>query len=390
VKVAFAVMGDERWMAGEVIVRNLLLGLAELGTAPVETALLTAEMPDDRTRERYQAAGSFLQFAAPNRWRPVGFGNEVARRLFAHDVLLNRFLSRAGVEVLFGSGLRHRLPKVATLSWLPDFQHRRLPEMFGASERADRDRDFAEVGRTSTRVVLLSKSVQRDFETYLPQYAAKTRVLSPITRVPETAYGGDAAAVVHEYNLPDRFFYLPNQFWRHKNHELVFQAVKNLKDEGLSVTVVCTGFPGDYRNAGHFASLWEKISRWNLRDRVIYLGMVPHDHVLRLIRHCVCVVNPSRFEGWGISVDEARSVGKQVLLSDIAAHREQNVPRATYFDPMDVADLQAKLKQVWTSAQAGPDLELERDARAQLPGRLRAYAEDFVAVANEAWRAHRA
>ena len=120
-----------------------------------------------------------------------------------------------------------------------------------------------------------------------------------------------------------------------RNHESVFRAVKDLKELGVSITVVCTGFPSDHRYISNFVALWEQLSHWNIRDQIIYLGLVPHEDVLRLIRQAICVVNPSRFEGWGIAVDEARSVGKRVIASNVPSHLEQNTDKALYFDPRD-------------------------------------------------------
>ena len=72
-----------------------------------------------------------------------------------------------------------------------------------------------------------------------------------------------------------------------------------------------------------------------LNEQVHYLGTVPRDDVFDLIRQSICVLNPSLFEGWGYAVDEAASVGKRILASDIAAHREQAAPACEYFDPRD-------------------------------------------------------
>ena len=162
------------------------------------------------------------------------------------------------------------------------------------------------------------------------------------------------------------------------------RVVRDLKDRGTTITVVCTGFPSDYRATNTFSILWEQLSRWNIRDQIIYLGLVPHDDVLRLHRQAICVVNPSRFEGWGISIDEARSIGKRVIASDLPSHREQSPPGALYFDPADEGQLAPLLEEVWKSAAPGPDRELEAQARIDLPRRLHAYAQDFLAVSREA------
>jgi len=188
-------------------------------------------------------------------------------------------------------------------------------------------------------------------------------------------------SIINLYNLPEKFFYLPNQFWKHKNHETVFKAIKVLKDRGVKVTLVCTGYPGDYRHPKYVSELFQKLSEWNIRDQVIYLGMIPHDHLLLLMRQSITVINPSLFEGWGISVDEARSLGKQVLVSDIAAHREQDPPKAMFFNPTNCEELCEKLKSLWLNTTPGPDFALEAEARETLPKRFRSYGESFVSVA---------
>jgi glycosyltransferase involved in cell wall biosynthesis len=47
-------------------------------------------------------------------------------------------------------------------------------------------------------------------------------------------------------------------------------------------------------------------------------------------------VNPSRFEGWSTTVEEAKAVGTPMLLSDIPVHREQ-APHADFFGTDDAA-----------------------------------------------------
>jgi glycosyltransferase involved in cell wall biosynthesis len=105
--------------------------------------------------------------------------------------------------------------------------------------------------------------------------------------------------------------------------------------------------------------------------------------VFALIRQAVCVLNPSRFEGFGLSLGEARAVGKRVVVSDIPPHREQNVPCAEYFEPLDPDDLAAKLAMVWEATEPGPDPALEARARQAQPARVRAYAENFMALVRE-------
>jgi glycosyltransferase involved in cell wall biosynthesis len=385
VKVGLGLLGDESWMAGQVIVRDLLVSVRDLDLEDVRLSLVAEAASDaNRLRASYPGAAEYLFVRRAKRFSAEWVGNRVASRFLKRDLGVNRFLKREGIDVYFGYCIMMKYWGLATLSWIPDFQHVRLPEMFSKEEIGARDQNFRTTAEMSTRVVLLSRAVQTDFRDRFPELASKTRVLSPVSRIPRSIYDTNPGDIVKQFNLPDRFFYVPNQFWRHKNHELVFKAVAELKRRGVGVNVVCTGYPSDHRHIQHFTSLWEKVSRWGIRDQVIYLGQVPHLDVFKLIRQAVCVLNPSRFEGWGISVDEARSVGKRILASAVPSHLEQEAPAAVFFDPESVEDLQEKMVEIWERAKAGPDPDLEKAARDAQPERLRKYGAQFVTIAREA------
>src|SRR5581483_4127039 len=174
-----------------------------------------------------------------------------------------------------------------------------------------------------------------------------------------------------------------NQFWQHKNHLLVFEAVRQLNERGERIPIVCTGAPIDSRNAAYFSEILQTLARWNIRDEIVLLGRVPRADVFALIRQAVCVLNPSLFEGFGLSLAEARAVGKRVLVSNLPAHREQNVPCAEYFDPHDAVELANKISALWSTTPPGPDLALEAQARHAQPQRVRAYAEQFMHIVRE-------
>jgi glycosyltransferase involved in cell wall biosynthesis len=255
--------------------------------------------------------------------------------------------------------------------------------MFTHEQRQIRNKSYLESAKNSSLVLLFSEAVKRDFEKFAPQYAYKARVIHPVAHIPSWVYDHDPISVVREYSLPTKFIYLPNAFWKHKNHELVFGAIHDLRKEGINVVVVCDGYSEDYRHPGYFSELWTMVSRLGIRDQAIYAGLLPHDHVLALMRQSVCVLNPSLFEGWGMTVEEARSLGKKVLVSDIPAHREQNPPEATYFRPHDRDDLADKLKRLWNETAPGPDLELETISRTQSRQRIVHNAEAFISLIHE-------
>lgn len=131
---------------------------------------------------------------------------------------------------------------------------------------------------------------------------------------------------------------------------VVLDALLLLKEKGLKFTVVFSGHTNDFRNQNYFDGLLSKIAEQNIREQVFILGMIPFADVVSLIRESVAVINPSRFEGWNTAVEEVKSIGKSLLLSDIAVHREQLEDDGKFFNPdkpEELAELMIKTLYNW-------------------------------------------
>jgi glycosyltransferase involved in cell wall biosynthesis len=113
-----------------------------------------------------------------------------------------------------------------------------------------------------------------------------------------------------------------------------------------------------------------------------YLGVIPLDHVYALLRASMALINSSRFEGWSTTVEEAKSFGVPMILSDLDVHREQTGSTARYFgadDPKMLADHLSAVSQA-----AGP--MVARDLRPNLDERVATFAVDFSRVIVKAAR----
>jgi glycosyltransferase involved in cell wall biosynthesis len=131
--------------------------------------------------------------------------------------------------------------------------------------------------------------------------------------------------------------------------------------------VVSTGSPDDYRNPDHYRSLCARVTELGIDDAFVRLGVVPYRDLLALMRHALAIINPSLFEGWSTTVEEARALGKRVLLSDIPTHREQSPAHAVFFDPRDPAGLAGLMGGTWDDETrepvVAPDAEHAHAAR---------------------------
>ena len=76
-------------------------------------------------------------------------------------------------------------------------------------------------------------------------------------------------------------------------------------------------------------------------------------------------------------MEEARSLGVPMVLSDLAVHREQVGADADFFDPLDPAAIAACLERVWLEARERPTLSEQQAAAARAQQRVREFAGQF-------------
>ena len=120
-----------------------------------------------------------------------------------------------------------------------------------------------------------------------------------------------------------------------------------------------------------------------LENNFRYLGMIPLPHVYALLRTATALINPSRFEGWSTTVEEGKSFGVPMFLSDIAVHREQTAGAARYFGVDDPAALANHLMHVVQTARPA----VIRNLLPNLDERVAAFAADFSHTMRSAIRA---
>lgn len=326
-------------------------------------------------------------------WKYQGLRERLTRKLFRNPRpgVLPLTADTAGIDVLlpilFLASASDLLPrgKAATVGWIPDFQHEFLPELFDPRELAKRRDDCRRCAEANDLVLLSSESVAEDFRQFLPDFSAKARVASFPSVFAFDPPDQSDLFVRRKYDLPEKFLLVANQFWAHKNHACVVQAMNLLRRQGTDATVVFVGQLSDGRSQHCPASaILQQISELSLRDHVRVLGRVPREDLLCLLREAAAVIQPSKFEGWSTTVQDAKALGRPVICSDIATHREQ-APQALGFFGVDQPEaLATLLHEIWPDLPAGPNLADEaRSLTAERDFAL-AYGRTLHAICTEA------
>lgn len=379
-RVAFSLIGDAGWTGGSHYLKNLLITLRESSTDIIKPILFTSKKRVSEVEPLIPYLSEKVLNDSFTVWSPVWFARQIARRVLDRDIVVERLMRRYNVEAVFHAGLFGTRFSLPCVNWIADFQHLHMPEMFSKRELKVRDRLFLDLARMCSRLVVSSEGVRKDFESFAPAYRDRVDVLPFVAHIQERVFNTDPRALLKSYKIPEKFFHLPNQFWKHKNHMVVLEALKLLSRKKNDIFVVCTGYEKDHRNPGYVESLKDFIVTNGLSERIALLGLVPMDHLHALMRQSVALINPSHFEGWSTTVEEARSLGKRILLSDISVHREQSPPGGTYFFASEPEDLAEKMMKIWNETDPGPDLNMERTARDAKHERLSVFAKRFIEI----------
>jgi glycosyltransferase involved in cell wall biosynthesis len=379
IRVAFTPIGGAGWTGGYNYLVNLLSALDKYESHRVRPVLFAgtsyseSELAPFLSMKGVDVVQS-ATFDASRSWRRVGYA-----LLSGRDRQAVRAFRENDIDVVFESatfyGWRFPFP---TIAWLPDLQHRRLPEQFRALDYWRREVGFrAQVA--SGRVIMLSSEDARDDVGRLyPGARNKARVVRFAAQINPSLMEDEAQRVPGLYDLPSDFFFLPNQFWKHKNHATVIEALGLIKQTGGDVVIAVTGTAIDHRHPDHFASLTRRIEELGIGNSFRMLGMIPRGHVVSLMRMCTALINPSFFEGWSSTVEEACALGVPMLLSSIDVHREQPGERAAYFDPDNPRELADRLEAMCC---VPPASQLPRGSDPSAEHNVRRFAADFAEVA---------
>ncbi len=231
-----------------------------------------------------------------------------------------------------------------TACWIPDFQEKHLPDFFSAEELETREQQHRHYFENYQHLVFSSAAAKQDFETFYPEARVNIHVVHFAVFDPPMVQS-DASSVLAQYKLPQRFFYCPNQFWVHKNHELVIRSVALLKERGIEVCVVFSGKEHDHRAPDHTQKLKRLVASLNLEDQIRFLGFLPRDHQMVIFHNAHCIVQPSLFEGWSTVIEDAKSISQYVLASSIPANLEQATENIEFFDPYQPEALAALMEK---------------------------------------------
>ncbi len=382
IRIAFTLIGGKSWTGGYNYLLNLVKVMAKYHADRVTPVLFFGTDIDPVEAAPFSEIPGTEVVMSPwmNQARKQA---SLARSLaLGLDAPVQKLLQAHGIDVIFENaqffGKKLGIPAIA---WIPDFQHRGMRHLFSRTAYWKRELGFRAQIAASRTIMLSSEDARKTCETLYPSTVGRTHVVRfavpPPTIIPTAAQAG---AVADRYGLPASYFFMPNQFWQHKNHLMVVDALALLKRRGQTIVVAASGKQLDPRRPAHFENVKSAIARSGVADSFRLLGLLPYEDLVPLMCASVALLNPSHFEGWSTTVEEARALGVPMLLSDLDVHLEQAKGIARFFDRHSAESLANALQSAQEDACRG----IEHLPHGPVPDRsapVRRFADEFLNLA---------
>ena len=333
---------DENWIGGSYYIQNLILSLNLLEDNRKPELIIFSNSEENyiylSSLTNYPYLSSGIQKFTKNIF--IRIINKISVKVFSTD-LLN--LGKKKPDYFFP--INH--PSInfefnKNLFWIPDLQEKYLPHFFSKEEINTRNEFHKHIAYKENYVLFSSLDALNSFNHFYSNSNSKKFVVPFAVHHPSFKEI-DIDDLRLKYELPNQYFFSPNQFWVHKNHIVLLKALKFLKDKGIYINIVFSGKEFDFRNKDYTNSLKQYVIENELQNQVFFLGFIDRKEQLKIMENSLAVIQPSKFEGWSSVIEDCKLIGKYLFASSLPVHLEQIKNNVEFFDADNFEELSQKL-----------------------------------------------
>ncbi|MBL0919582.1 MAG: glycosyltransferase family 4 protein [Hydrogenophaga sp.] len=383
-RIAFFMQANQHeWLGGLSYLRNLLKAVLANPARRIDPVLMVHPAMAQADLSGFPAVEVIRTPLVMHR-HPARLASRAVFDLCQRDITLELLLRKHRIDALSHAPAIGTRSAVPSIGWIPDFQHVRMPEYFTQRERDERNRQYLRLTDGSRRLILSSNDALRDFTAFAPHAIDKARVLHFVACPDSTEAALTREQIGSRFGIDRPYFHLPNQFWTHKNHAAVIEAVGLLRKQGTDVLVLATGKTSDHRDPQHFERLMTRVKQLGIEDSFRVLGIVSLPELQSLMLHALALINPSNFEGWSTTVEESKSLGLPMILSDIPVHQEQAPALGRFFKNGSAEALAEALLSAIRTHDPAVAKQAREAAALHLPERMVQFGRTYEEIALDA------
>lgn len=267
-----------------------------------------------------QCFSSLFRFLPPN----LQILSSFEAKLYSLDCDLAYFPAPSPIAATL-----QKLNFIITIWDLCHRDHPEFPEVRNFGESLARDRYYSKLIKSAYLTVTNSPLNARNLIHRYGIDAQKiiTMPFSPSPFLHQSKPNPESRLnILNKHGLKSGFFFYPAEFWPHKNHIRILEALKILATKNLFPEVVFSG--SENKNIQHIQNMTRI---FNLEKQVHFLGFLPYDEMRSLYCECVAVVMPTYFGPTNLPPLEAWAMNRPLIYSEEC--RDQGAEAAVYIDP---------------------------------------------------------
>ena len=248
---------------------------------------------------------------------------------------------RQGLRNWFSvSGYVPRTPGVKTATLIHDIFFHTFAETYTEEDRIIHERMYANSAKHASFVFANSQSTSEQFSRHFG-YPTERIFPLPFGVGQPPGVGDDLEPLSAEdranLGLPEGKFILSvSTLEPRKNFPRLLRAFSQVANHpSLAGTTLAVAGGKGWKTS----EIFDEIAQSGLSERIVFLGYVEDENLIRLYRSAEFAVTASLEEGFGIPVLEALTYGCPVCSSSTGALKEVGGDLPIYFDPKDEADI---------------------------------------------------
>ena len=333
IKVGFIInFKSSKWLGGYNYYKNLFKCLDNFSDKKIIPVIITdkkEELLQDEFISKLEIIETQL-VSRSNLLRKIF--NKILVIIFNKNFYIDNFLEKNDIKILSHSGWIGKKSKILNYPWIPDFQELHLPENFSFLDKAIRRARVFFCNHFSTKILVSSNTVKRDLRSINIQAAKNSLLIKHSVDVPSYSELKPFSYLKKKYKIKSNYFFLPNHYWKHKNHLVVLKALfENIKK--VKFQIISTGNFSDHRHPRYIKKIKNYILEKKLKNNYTILNVIPYIDMVSLMYYSIALINPSKSEGWSNTVEQAKAMNKKIILSNIDVHIEQRDKNCIFFKP---------------------------------------------------------
>ena len=160
--------------------------------------------------------------------------------------------------------------------------------------------------------------------------------------------------VLDKYEIPHKYFLFVGTIEPRKNILALLKAFTILKDKSKAeyISLIIIGQKG-----WKCEDIFQSIDNHQYKNDIILPGYVDRDDLPAIYSGAIACVQPSYYEGFGMTVVEALSCGTPCIVSDISSLPEIGGEAVLLFDPKSPDQLYSQMKLILDDPQLSDSLK---------------------------------